>query len=105
MLRILLKKSTDSGNTTYTKNGLRAHLGEQRLLWLDSQRLFGYIAFNVNNNSTCGLFLCALRLRKYGKRFFKLTETGLKFTVIKQKGLRTALEIKKQKESAGQLLS
>ncbi len=37
-------------------------------------------------------------LRKYGKRFFRLTETGLKFKVIREKGLRTALELKKRKE-------
>jgi L-alanine-DL-glutamate epimerase-like enolase superfamily enzyme len=38
------------------------------------------------------------RLRKYGKRFFKLTETGLKLRVIREKGLRAALELKKRKE-------
>lgn len=38
-------------------------------------------------------------LRKYGKRFFRLTETGLKIRVIKEKGLRLALGIKKRKES------
>ncbi len=37
-------------------------------------------------------------LRKYGKRFFKLTETGLKMKVIREKGLKTALELKKRKE-------
>ena len=36
-------------------------------------------------------------LRKYGKRFFKLTETGLKIKVIREKGLKTALELKKRK--------
>lgn len=36
-------------------------------------------------------------LRKYGKRFFKLTETGLKFKVIREKGIRAALELKKRK--------
>jgi D-galactarolactone cycloisomerase len=39
-------------------------------------------------------------LRKYGTRFFKLTEFGLKLKVIREKGLKTALEIKKKKESA-----
>ena len=39
-------------------------------------------------------------LRKYGKRFFKLTESGLKFKVIREKGLKTALEIKKKKEAS-----
>ncbi len=39
------------------------------------------------------------KLRKYGTRFFKLTETGLKFRVIRDKGLRAALEIKKRKEA------
>ncbi len=38
-------------------------------------------------------------LRKYGKRFFRLTETGLKIKVIREKGLKTALAIKKRKES------
>ena len=38
-------------------------------------------------------------LRKYGKRFFKLTETRQKWKVIRQKGLKTALELKKRKES------
>ena len=37
------------------------------------------------------------KLRKYGKRFFKRTETGLKLKVIREKGLRAALEIKKRK--------
>ena len=37
-------------------------------------------------------------LRKYGKRFFKLTETRLKFKVIREKGLKTALALKKKKE-------
>ena len=39
------------------------------------------------------------RLKKYGKRFFKLTETGLKFKVIREKGLKAALDLKKRKES------
>lgn len=38
-------------------------------------------------------------LRKYGKRFFKITETRLKLKVIREKGLRAALDIKKRKES------
>ncbi|MEJ2100932.1 MAG: mandelate racemase/muconate lactonizing enzyme family protein [Desulfobacterales bacterium] len=37
-------------------------------------------------------------LRKYGKRFFKLTETRLKLKVIREKGLKAALELKKRKE-------
>jgi len=37
------------------------------------------------------------RLRKYGKRFFKLSETGLKLRVIREKGIRAALEIKQRK--------
>ena len=36
-------------------------------------------------------------LRKYGKRFFKITEEGLKFKVIRQRGLKTALALKKRK--------
>ena len=39
------------------------------------------------------------KLKKYGKRFFKLTETGLKFKVIREKGLKEALKLKKKKES------
>ena len=38
------------------------------------------------------------RLKKYGKRFFKLTQTGLKMKTIWEKGLKTALKIKEQKE-------
>ncbi len=38
-------------------------------------------------------------LRKYGTRFFKITELGLKIKVIREKGLRAALDIKKRKES------
>ncbi len=41
------------------------------------------------------------KLRKYGKRFFKLSETGLRLKVIRQKGLRTALELKARKEGQG----
>lgn len=37
-------------------------------------------------------------LRKYGKRFFKITEAGLKWKVIRKKGLKTALELKKRKD-------
>ncbi len=39
-------------------------------------------------------------LRKYGTRFFKLTEFGLKVKVIREKGLKAALELKKKKENA-----
>ena len=38
-------------------------------------------------------------LRKYGRRFFRLTETRLKIKVIREKGLRAALELKKRKMS------
>ncbi len=38
------------------------------------------------------------RLRKYGKRFFKLTETRLKVKVIREKGFKAALNLKKRKE-------
>ncbi len=37
-------------------------------------------------------------LRKYGKRFFKLTETRLKLKVIREKGIKAALKLKKRKE-------
>jgi hypothetical protein len=37
--------------------------------------------------------------KKYGKRFFNLTETRLKLKVIWEKGIRTALNLKKRKET------
>lgn len=37
-------------------------------------------------------------LKRYGQRFFKLTETGLKIKVIREKGLKAALSLKKRKE-------
>ncbi len=37
-------------------------------------------------------------LKKYGKRFFKMTATRLKFKVIREKGLKAALDLKKRKE-------
>jgi len=37
-------------------------------------------------------------LRKYGKRFFKINETRLKLKVIREKGIKAALNIKKRKE-------
>jgi L-alanine-DL-glutamate epimerase-like enolase superfamily enzyme len=39
-------------------------------------------------------------LRRYGTRFFKMTEFGLKLKVVREKGLKAALELKKKKESA-----
>jgi hypothetical protein len=39
-------------------------------------------------------------LKKYGRRFLKLTETGLKFKVIREKGMRAALNLKKRKEES-----
>ena len=38
-------------------------------------------------------------LRRYGKRFFKITETRLKLKVIREKGIKTALNLKKRKDS------
>ncbi|MBI4765081.1 MAG: mandelate racemase/muconate lactonizing enzyme family protein [Deltaproteobacteria bacterium] len=38
-------------------------------------------------------------LRKYGKRFFRITEFGLKLKVIREKGLKEALHLKKRKET------
>ena len=43
------------------------------------------------------------RLRKYGKRFFKITESRLKWKVIRQKGLKAALELKQRKEGGKHL--
>ncbi|MBU2515729.1 mandelate racemase/muconate lactonizing enzyme family protein [bacterium] len=37
-------------------------------------------------------------LRKYGQRFFKMNETRLKIKVIREKGLKEALALKKRKE-------
>ncbi len=37
-------------------------------------------------------------LKRYGKRFFKATETRLKLKVIREKGLKTALALKRRKE-------
>jgi D-galactarolactone cycloisomerase len=38
-------------------------------------------------------------LKKYGKRFFKLTELGLKIRVIREKGLKAALELGRKKSN------
>jgi L-alanine-DL-glutamate epimerase-like enolase superfamily enzyme len=40
-------------------------------------------------------------LRKYGKRFFKINETRLKLKVIREKGLKAALDLKKRKDLQG----
>lgn len=47
------------------------------------------LGFEINENL----------LRKYGRRFFKLTETRQKIKVIRQKGIKAALELKRRKES------
>ncbi len=47
------------------------------------------LGFEINQNL----------LNKFGKRFFKLTEMRQKIKVIRQKGLKAALELKKRKES------
>ena len=44
-------------------------------------------------------------LKKYAKRFYHQTEKGLAFKVIREKGLKTALEIKKRKEGIAVVLS
>jgi D-galactarolactone cycloisomerase len=38
-------------------------------------------------------------LKKYGKRFYHMTDKGLAFKVIREKGLKTALDLKKRKEA------
>jgi len=38
-------------------------------------------------------------LKKYGKRFFKMTETRLKIKTIREKGIKAALDLKKRKEN------
>ncbi len=45
------------------------------------------LGFNIDKNL----------LRKYGKRFFRLSEIGLKIKVIREKGLKAAFELKKKK--------
>jgi len=40
-------------------------------------------------------------LRRYGKRFFKLTQTGLKLKVMREKGIKLALALKKKKDAQG----
>jgi D-galactarolactone cycloisomerase len=40
-------------------------------------------------------------LRKYGKRFYHITQRSLAFKVIREKGLRAALALKKRKEEQG----
>ena len=40
-------------------------------------------------------------LKKYGRRFFKITETRLKLKVIREKGLKAALDLKKKKNREG----
>lgn len=40
-------------------------------------------------------------LKKYGKRFFKINETRLKIKVIREKGLKAALYLKKRKDKQG----
>jgi len=50
------------------------------------------LGFEINQNL----------LRKYGKRFFKLTETRLRLKVIREKGLKAALELKRRKEGNDQ---
>jgi len=47
------------------------------------------LGFEINNSL----------LKKYGKRFFRLTEFGLKLKVIREKGLKEALKIKKRKDA------
>ncbi|KPJ75519.1 MAG: hypothetical protein AMJ54_14745 [Deltaproteobacteria bacterium SG8_13] len=40
-------------------------------------------------------------LKKYGRRFFRLTETRLKLKVIREKGVRAALALARRKKSQG----
>jgi hypothetical protein len=46
------------------------------------------LGFQIDNNL----------LRKYGKGFFRMTETGLKLKIVREKGIRGALKLKKKKE-------
>lgn len=45
-----------------------------------------------------GIEISPKKLRRYGERFFKMTKAGLVMKVIFEKGLSTALELKKKKE-------
>jgi D-galactarolactone cycloisomerase len=52
------------------------------------------------NRPGLGFEIDPRQLRRYGKRFFRLSETGLRLKVIRQKGLRAALALKKRKDAA-----
>ncbi len=47
-----------------------------------------------------GLRIDRKKLKKYGKRFYKGTKLTIALNTIRQKGLKTALEIKRKKEGA-----
>jgi D-galactarolactone cycloisomerase len=46
-----------------------------------------------------GFEIDPILLKKFGKRFFRLTETGLKIKVMREKGIKEALKLKKRKEA------
>ncbi|HPN95204.1 MAG: D-galactonate dehydratase [bacterium ADurb.Bin236] len=45
-----------------------------------------------------GLRIDPAKLRRYGRRFFKMTELGLKFKVVREKGVSEAVKLAKQKK-------
>jgi hypothetical protein len=47
-----------------------------------------------------GFAIAERLLRKYGTRFYRVTETHLKFKVIREKALKEALALKKRKETS-----
>ncbi|HOO55905.1 MAG TPA: mandelate racemase/muconate lactonizing enzyme family protein [bacterium] len=45
-----------------------------------------------------GIKISPKKLKKYGERFFKLTEFGLKVKIVKEKGLKQAIQMSKQQK-------
>lgn len=39
-------------------------------------------------------------LKKYGRRFFRMTSTGLKLKIVREKGLKAALDLKRRKDAS-----
>ena len=51
----------------------------------------------VPNEPGFGFHISRSKLRKYGTRFFKMTPTSLAVKTIREKGLSTAMELRKRK--------
>jgi len=52
----------------------------------------------VPNRPGLGIEIDTNRLKRYGKRFYRMSPTRLAIQTIRKKGLKTALELKKKKE-------